>query len=706
MNLSFAGCGFLGIYHVGVASCFKEYAPHVIVNKIAGASVGSIAAAALICDVSLGQTTTDILSIALKARSPVLGPLSPRFDLNKLVAESLDRGLPRDAHVRCNGRLFISVTRMSDKKNVLLSEYNTRQELIQALICSCFIPYYSGITAPTFRGVQYVDGGLSDNLPVLDENTITVSPFAGEHDICPQDKSCNILQVNVVNTSIAISAENIYRFYRILFPPKPEILSKMCQQGFDDALKYLQRKNVISCTRCLGVQSSLMLAETKSESSSDRSSVSDIESDTKEHLFDDCIACKARRQQAHSSNLPAVVVNAIEEVCEQVNKGLINWLLRLTPVKWLSYLGKPYIVPMAIPVDITLVILSKVYEKLPDFRGEIQSKFSAVHSLIKQTLSKVDRDRHLYSAKFSCQLAITEFDYTEDNVVSSYAFPLENSQPHDTCIIKTEEEKVPKRKLSFKVPESSVLLLPASDQKQQRKSYAGFHTNVPNHNTERVRRKSLTEISNPERVIRNMKFGFTVDLMPTVTTNDTKKNVVEALQSLGEEDNELNVIELANKALSMEREFINQHHEDITTDGAETLGQILSASKSEALMSYYYVDEDKSVKITELYNVTDADSSVILPDEEREVNSQLSWDQDWISIGGSPSCHGMSIADTLDDREFVTSDDDTELHELGDNFNDDNSFQQLCKFKNENAESNDSYVKPPPRRKNSFIIVN
>ena len=60
---------------------------------------------------------------------------------------------------------------------------------------------------------QYVDGGLSDNLPVLDENTITVSPFAGEHDICPQDKSCNILQVNIVNTSIAVSIViNFYLF--------------------------------------------------------------------------------------------------------------------------------------------------------------------------------------------------------------------------------------------------------------------------------------------------------------------------------------------------------------------------------------------------------------------------------------------------------------------------------------------------------------
>ena len=34
MNLSFAGCGFLGIYHLGVASCFKAYAPQVLHNKV------------------------------------------------------------------------------------------------------------------------------------------------------------------------------------------------------------------------------------------------------------------------------------------------------------------------------------------------------------------------------------------------------------------------------------------------------------------------------------------------------------------------------------------------------------------------------------------------------------------------------------------------------------------------------------------------
>ena len=54
-NLSFAGCGFLGIYHVGVAACLKKYAPHMIVNKASGASAGAIAATCLLCDAPLGN---------------------------------------------------------------------------------------------------------------------------------------------------------------------------------------------------------------------------------------------------------------------------------------------------------------------------------------------------------------------------------------------------------------------------------------------------------------------------------------------------------------------------------------------------------------------------------------------------------------------------------------------------------------------------
>ena len=54
-SLSFAGCGFLGLYHLGVASCLREYAPISRNTRICGASAGALAAMALACDLPLGK---------------------------------------------------------------------------------------------------------------------------------------------------------------------------------------------------------------------------------------------------------------------------------------------------------------------------------------------------------------------------------------------------------------------------------------------------------------------------------------------------------------------------------------------------------------------------------------------------------------------------------------------------------------------------
>jgi hypothetical protein len=45
-----------------------------------------------------------------------------------------------------------------------------------------------------------------------------------------------------------------------------QILSNMCKQGFDDALMFLHRNNLINCTRCLAVQSTYVISETLDES--------------------------------------------------------------------------------------------------------------------------------------------------------------------------------------------------------------------------------------------------------------------------------------------------------------------------------------------------------------------------------------------------------------------------------------------------------
>ncbi|KFM64142.1 hypothetical protein X975_12869, partial [Stegodyphus mimosarum] len=40
MNLSLNGCGYLGIYHIGVCGCIKKYYPQALRKRISGGSVG------------------------------------------------------------------------------------------------------------------------------------------------------------------------------------------------------------------------------------------------------------------------------------------------------------------------------------------------------------------------------------------------------------------------------------------------------------------------------------------------------------------------------------------------------------------------------------------------------------------------------------------------------------------------------------------
>ena len=152
-NLSLSGCGFLGIYHIGVISAFREHAPEYLMDKISGCSAGSLVAACAICDCCLGQMVSDTLEIALKARSHALGPLHPSFNIVEILKNGLRRILPVDAHKICTDRLHVSITRWKDGKNFLVNKFESREDLIQALICSSFVPAYSGMVPPKFRGV-------------------------------------------------------------------------------------------------------------------------------------------------------------------------------------------------------------------------------------------------------------------------------------------------------------------------------------------------------------------------------------------------------------------------------------------------------------------------------------------------------------------------------------------------------------------------
>ncbi|XP_070996743.1 patatin-like phospholipase domain-containing protein 2 [Oncorhynchus clarkii lewisi] len=247
-NLSFAGCGFLGIYHIGVASCLLEQAPYLIkgATKIYGASAGSLSASMLASQASIAKCCEDVIETVKEARKRNLGPLHPSFNPVKIIRSGLERDLPADAHTLASGRLCVSLTRVSDGQNVIVSEFKSKEELIQALLCSCFIPIYCGLIPPSFQGVRYVDGGISDNLPQSElKNTISISPFSGESDICPRDTSFNFHELRLTNTSIRLNLSNMYRLSKALFPPEPKVMAEICQSGYKDALRFLEENHLL-----------------------------------------------------------------------------------------------------------------------------------------------------------------------------------------------------------------------------------------------------------------------------------------------------------------------------------------------------------------------------------------------------------------------------------------------------------------------------
>lgn len=160
-----------------------------------------------------GLLTSDFFRVVNEARSHSLQAFSPSFNIQICLLEGLDKYLPQNAHELVNGRLHISLTRSRDRKNVIVTHFNSRVELLQALLCACWIPCFSGFLPPKFQGERYMDGAFSDNLLVLDQNTVTVSPFCGESDICPRDESAQLFHVCI----LCINSQTEHLVYEISF---------------------------------------------------------------------------------------------------------------------------------------------------------------------------------------------------------------------------------------------------------------------------------------------------------------------------------------------------------------------------------------------------------------------------------------------------------------------------------------------------------
>lgn len=54
----------------------------------------------------------------------------------KIIRDGLIKNLPENTHQLVSGKLYISLTRVSDGSNVLVSDFNSKEEIIQVSIAA------------------------------------------------------------------------------------------------------------------------------------------------------------------------------------------------------------------------------------------------------------------------------------------------------------------------------------------------------------------------------------------------------------------------------------------------------------------------------------------------------------------------------------------------------------------------------------------
>ncbi|XP_045021165.1 1-acylglycerol-3-phosphate O-acyltransferase PNPLA3-like [Bubalus bubalis] len=380
-SLSFAGCGFLSVYYIGVTHCLSEHAPHFLrqVQKFFGASSGALYCAFFLSGIPLDQTLQILMDLTRRARSHKLGIIHPGFSLSKHTRDSLQRHLPENIHQLVSGKMVISLTRVPDGKSVLVSDFRSKEEVVDALCCSSYVPFICGWIPPSFRGVRYVDGGVRDIMPFVDsKKTITVSPFYGESDICPKVKSTFFLHEGFTKLKMHFCTENLYLMFRSLLLLDVKVLGELCLQGYVDALRFLEKNGIREGPHpCLSASP----AESEPRSLEPLLGVATWEAGPEAvELLDHLRLSVLTWDESVLDTLSPKLSMALRKAVRNPD-GYRNRICNFLPVKIMSY--------VMLPVESAIAVVQRLVTWLPDVPSDIQWLWSATSHVCSQAMVRL-----------------------------------------------------------------------------------------------------------------------------------------------------------------------------------------------------------------------------------------------------------------------------------------------------------------------------
>ena len=231
-NFSFSGCGFLIPYHLGVAQELQSAGYIQSSSKFAGASGGAIAALALAANVSMRDIHEETKAMARLCRSH--GTFWKLEERLRTVFHAKFGDLP--VETLTHSRLTIATRKMWPvRAAVLTDDFHSTDDLCDALIASCYLPWYVARRGMTvFRGEYHVDGGLITLVPEVPDYT-KVCVFPGrtlrrsDYDISPS-----------IDPNFPFSFLQLLRF--ALFPPQTDVLDHLFELGKTSARIWTEKQ--------------------------------------------------------------------------------------------------------------------------------------------------------------------------------------------------------------------------------------------------------------------------------------------------------------------------------------------------------------------------------------------------------------------------------------------------------------------------------
>jgi len=173
IDVIISGGGLRGYYVAGAAQILKEMCDmhNITIKRLAGASAGSWCALFIATDVHVLDWIETFYQTSFHSDA---GSKSKLLDAYHLFIDSMMlRTFQEDAYLQCNGKVHISITvlTLTGAKNIIVSEFTSNLDLINACIASSNIPFFSvGGFGKKFRGMTVIDGGATNNIPVFRDN--------------------------------------------------------------------------------------------------------------------------------------------------------------------------------------------------------------------------------------------------------------------------------------------------------------------------------------------------------------------------------------------------------------------------------------------------------------------------------------------------------------------------------------------------------